>query len=58
MDLEGVMQFMFNNIMGWSPEETASYAAHLRRELKDTKQFHPNMTWRVVYAQKPLDATD
>ncbi|KAA8633981.1 hypothetical protein SMACR_07617 [Sordaria macrospora] len=58
MDLEGVMQFMFNNIMGWTPEETASYAAHLRRELKDTKQFHPNMTWRVVYAQKPLDSED
>ncbi|KAK3400626.1 S-adenosyl-L-methionine-dependent methyltransferase [Sordaria brevicollis] len=58
MDLEGVMQFMFNNIMGWSPEETARYAAHLRRELKDTKQFHPNMTWRIVYAQKPLDAED
>ncbi|KAH7635576.1 S-adenosyl-L-methionine-dependent methyltransferase [Sordaria sp. MPI-SDFR-AT-0083] len=54
-DLEGVCQFMFGNVMGWEKEEISAYFTHLKSELKDTS-IHASVIYRVVYAQKPLDA--
>jgi hypothetical protein len=38
--------------MGWTPEEIAVYAAHMRRELSDPK-IQPWFLRRVVYGRKP-----
>lgn len=54
-DLEGVIQFHFHKVMGWSTEATAAFAAHMCQEMREQK-IHGYWTWKVVYAQKPLDA--
>ncbi|KAJ4390195.1 hypothetical protein N0V85_007464 [Neurospora sp. IMI 360204] len=54
-DLEGTSQFIFGNVMGWEKEEISTYIANLKAELKN-RSMHGCMRWRVVYAQKPLDA--
>ncbi|KAK3495123.1 S-adenosyl-L-methionine-dependent methyltransferase [Neurospora hispaniola] len=54
-DLEGVIQFLFHKVMGWSTEEVAVFAAHMRQEMKEQK-IHGYWTWKVVYGQKPEDA--
>lgn len=54
-DIEGACQFMFGNVLGWEKNEIATYVAHLKAELKDLSN-HGYMPYRVVYAQKPLDA--
>ncbi|KAJ4410301.1 hypothetical protein N0V85_003980 [Neurospora sp. IMI 360204] len=54
-DLEGVIQFLFQQVMGWSTEEIAIFAAHMRQEMKEQK-IHGYWTWKVVYGQKPKDA--
>lgn len=41
--------------MGWTGKEMANYAAAIRREYKEGK-IHGYIKWRVVRAQKPLDA--
>ncbi|KAK3948125.1 S-adenosyl-L-methionine-dependent methyltransferase [Pseudoneurospora amorphoporcata] len=51
-DVEGLVQFMYTNVMGWSKEEVTVYAAHMRQELKNMK-IHGYFNWKVVYAQKP-----
>ncbi|KAK3340025.1 S-adenosyl-L-methionine-dependent methyltransferase [Neurospora tetraspora] len=51
-DAEGVMQFMFGNVLGWTQEQIAVFAAHARRELKDMS-IHGYVRWQVVYGQKP-----
>ncbi|CCC05793.1 unnamed protein product [Sordaria macrospora k-hell] len=56
-DLEGLCQYMFGNVMGWPQEQTAVYLAHLRAELKNMS-LHGLIDFRVVYAEKPLDAED
>ncbi|KAK3946697.1 S-adenosyl-L-methionine-dependent methyltransferase [Pseudoneurospora amorphoporcata] len=56
-DLEGLCQYMFGTVMGWPQEQIAVYLAHLRAELKNMS-FHGLIDFRVVYAQKPLDAED
>ncbi|KAK3400619.1 S-adenosyl-L-methionine-dependent methyltransferase [Sordaria brevicollis] len=54
-DLEGVLQYMWGTVMGWTDEEISIYIKHFVKELKD-KTIHPYFTYRRVYAQKPLDA--
>lgn len=54
-DLEGVIQFLFQQVMGWSTEEITIFAAHMRQEMKEQK-IHGYWTWKVVYGQKPEDA--
>ncbi|CCC12969.1 unnamed protein product [Sordaria macrospora k-hell] len=54
-DIEGVCQFMFGNVMGWEKQDISTYIAHLKTELKNP-DIHAYMVFRVVYAQKPLDA--
>ncbi|KAK1780985.1 S-adenosyl-L-methionine-dependent methyltransferase [Copromyces sp. CBS 386.78] len=54
-DIEGVIQFLLHNVMGWSTEEISIFAAHLCREMKEQK-FHGYWVWKCVYGQKPEDA--
>ena len=51
-DVEGLLQFMFGNVLGWTQEEMTVFAAHARRELKDLS-IHGYWAWQVVYGQKP-----
>ncbi|KAK3505193.1 S-adenosyl-L-methionine-dependent methyltransferase [Neurospora crassa] len=51
-DVEGIIQFMFGTILGWSQEEIAVYADLLRRQLR-RKDVHGYYTLKVVYGQKP-----
>ena len=50
--LAGFVNFMWSSVMGWSKEEIAVYAAHLRRELKSGKcnAWYP---MKVVIGRKP-----
>ncbi|KAH6637237.1 S-adenosyl-L-methionine-dependent methyltransferase [Chaetomium tenue] len=54
-DMEGLILYMFQEVMGWSTTEIHAYIAHLRRQLRD-KSVHPVADLRLIYAQKPLDA--
>ncbi|CCC12777.1 unnamed protein product [Sordaria macrospora k-hell] len=54
-DLEGIFAYFLGEVMGWSDEALAGYAACVRKEFKEQK-IHANWKWRVVLAQKPLDA--
>ncbi|KAL0465238.1 S-adenosyl-L-methionine-dependent methyltransferase [Neurospora intermedia] len=54
-DVEGFLTYFFGQVMGWADNEMANFAASLRREYKECK-IHANIVWRVVRAQKPLDA--
>ncbi|KAL0473967.1 S-adenosyl-L-methionine-dependent methyltransferase [Neurospora intermedia] len=51
-DVEGVMQYMFANVLGWTQEQIAVFGAYARRELKDMS-IHGYVRWKVVYGQKP-----
>ncbi|KAH7018473.1 S-adenosyl-L-methionine-dependent methyltransferase [Microdochium trichocladiopsis] len=51
-DVEGFVTFMWSSVMGWSKEEIAVYAAHLRKELKSGK-FNAYYPMRVVIGRKP-----
>lgn len=48
--------YMFKEVMGWSTVEIHAYIGHLRRQLRD-KSVHPVAKLRLIYAQKPEDAT-
>ncbi|KAK3348395.1 S-adenosyl-L-methionine-dependent methyltransferase [Neurospora tetraspora] len=54
-DIEGFLVYFMPNYMGWTPKEVANYATALRREFREAK-IHSNIRWRMVRAQKPLDA--
>ncbi|KAK3954390.1 S-adenosyl-L-methionine-dependent methyltransferase [Pseudoneurospora amorphoporcata] len=54
-DIEGFLNYFLGQFMDWSDKEMATYAACLRKEYKDQK-IHAYFKWRVVLAQKPLDA--
>lgn len=53
-DIEGIVGFSATQL-GWSREQIAVYAAHLRRELR-SRQVHAYYRSNVAWAQKPLDA--
>ncbi|KAK1775503.1 LOW QUALITY PROTEIN: S-adenosyl-L-methionine-dependent methyltransferase [Copromyces sp. CBS 386.78] len=57
LDIEGICQFMFSNVMGWEKHEISTYIAHLKAEMKNPN-IHRFVVYRVVYAQKPLDTED
>ncbi|KAK1773003.1 S-adenosyl-L-methionine-dependent methyltransferase [Copromyces sp. CBS 386.78] len=54
-DVEGFLTYFLGHVMGWTENEMAKYASILRREYKEGK-IHANIKWRVVRAQKPVDA--
>lgn len=54
-DLDGVLQFMFGKVMGWTTEEIGIYIRHLKKEMKDMS-IHGYFVFRKVYGQKPVDA--
>ncbi|WPJ66363.1 hypothetical protein SMAC4_14033 [Sordaria macrospora] len=54
-DLEGSLQFMWGQMMEWTPEMIRSYAQHFTSELRNM-DLHPYFVFRGVYGQKPLDA--
>ncbi|KAJ8127615.1 hypothetical protein O1611_g6021 [Lasiodiplodia mahajangana] len=51
-DIEGFIMYMWTNVLGWTREEIAVYAAHLRRELR-SPNFHAYYPQRVVIGRKP-----
>lgn len=53
-DTEGSVGFSASQL-GWSREEVAVYAAHLRRELRSNK-LHAYYRANVAWAQKPAAA--
>ncbi|KAK3954391.1 S-adenosyl-L-methionine-dependent methyltransferase [Pseudoneurospora amorphoporcata] len=54
-DIEGFMTYFLGQVMGWTENEMTKYASILRREYKEAK-IHANLKWRIVRAQKPVDA--
>ncbi|KAL2132739.1 hypothetical protein VTI74DRAFT_3422 [Chaetomium olivicolor] len=50
-DLEGYILYIWNAVMGWSKEETQLFLAHLRVQMKTSRDVY----WirRVVYGRKP-----
>ncbi|KAI0859657.1 S-adenosyl-L-methionine-dependent methyltransferase [Xylaria cubensis] len=51
-DIEGFIMYMWTTVLGWTREEIAVYAAHLRRELR-SPHFHAYYPQRVVIGRKP-----
>ncbi|KAI1347097.1 S-adenosyl-L-methionine-dependent methyltransferase [Xylaria sp. FL0043] len=51
-DIEGFILYMWTTVLGWTREEIAVYAAHLRRELR-SPQYHAYYPQRVVVGRKP-----
>ncbi|KAJ2968284.1 hypothetical protein NUW58_g10255 [Xylaria curta] len=51
-DIEGFIMYMWTSVLGWSREEIAVYAAHLRRELR-SPNYHAYYPQRVVVGRKP-----
>ncbi|KAK3951688.1 S-adenosyl-L-methionine-dependent methyltransferase [Pseudoneurospora amorphoporcata] len=51
-DLEGYVNYIWGVVLGWTPEEIATYCAAFRRELKN-KTIHGMYTTRVAYGRKP-----
>ncbi|KAF4466146.1 methyltransferase [Fusarium albosuccineum] len=52
-DLEGYILYMASQLLGWTMDEVRVYCVQLRRELRNTKRYHPYYWVRKVYAQKP-----
>lgn len=50
-DVEGFTTYMAT-LQGWSKEAILVYAAHIRREIRDTN-IHPYFRMRVVWGRKP-----
>ncbi|KAJ8113809.1 hypothetical protein ONZ43_g5066 [Nemania bipapillata] len=51
-DIEGFIMYMWTTVLGWTREEIAVYAAHLRRELR-SPQYHAYYPQRIVIGYKP-----
>lgn len=51
----GILIYPFNAVMGWTPEETGSYAKQLRKELANRK-IHAYNRARSVWARKPANS--
>ncbi|KAI0400117.1 S-adenosyl-L-methionine-dependent methyltransferase [Xylaria palmicola] len=51
-DIEGFIMYMWTSVLGWTREEIAVYAAHLRRELR-SPHYHAYYPQRVVVGRKP-----
>jgi hypothetical protein len=47
---------MFREVMGWSTAGMHAYIEHLRPQLRD-QNVHPVVDLRLIYAQKPLEAS-
>lgn len=50
-DIEGYVLYMAT-LLGWTKEEVTVYAAHLRREMRDTS-IHSYVGTKVVWGKKP-----
>lgn len=51
-DLEGWINYMWNSVLGWTPEEAKAFASHLKRDLNNPK-IHAYYKGRVAYGRKP-----
>ncbi|KAK4176677.1 S-adenosyl-L-methionine-dependent methyltransferase [Triangularia setosa] len=56
-DLEGMVLYIFGEVMGWSVVEIHAFLAHFRKQMRD-KNCHPLFPIRIVYAQKPEKEKD
>ncbi|KAH7625167.1 S-adenosyl-L-methionine-dependent methyltransferase [Sordaria sp. MPI-SDFR-AT-0083] len=52
MDLEGYLNYICHNLLGWKPEETKAFWAHVEKESNDPN-IHGYVTARVAWGQKP-----
>lgn len=50
--MTGFIMLMWTTVVGWTREEIAIYAAHLRRELR-SPHCHAYYPQRVVVGRKP-----
>ncbi|KAK3399758.1 S-adenosyl-L-methionine-dependent methyltransferase [Sordaria brevicollis] len=55
MDMEGYLFYVFNTLMGWTPEETKNFAAQARKEWNDPN-IHGYGMARVAWGRKPEEA--
>ncbi|KAA8620669.1 hypothetical protein SMACR_12884 [Sordaria macrospora] len=51
-DLEGWINYMWNAVLGWSPDEAKAFARHLKRDLNNPK-IHGYFMGRVAWGRKP-----
>ncbi|KAA8622073.1 hypothetical protein SMACR_09972 [Sordaria macrospora] len=51
-DMEGYLNYIFNLVMGWTPEETKTFAAQAKKDLNNPG-IHSYFWFRVVYGRKP-----
>ncbi|KAK3399770.1 S-adenosyl-L-methionine-dependent methyltransferase [Sordaria brevicollis] len=51
-DLEGYLNYICQSLLGWKPEETNAYCAHVRKEWNDPKN-HGYVMARVAWGRKP-----
>lgn len=51
-DLEGYLNYICHSLLGWKPEETKGYCAHVKREWNDPKN-HGYVMARVAWGRKP-----
>ncbi|KAK4663986.1 uncharacterized protein QC763_501060 [Podospora pseudopauciseta] len=56
-DLEGMVLYIFGEVMGWSVLEIHAFLAHFRKQMRN-KNCHPLFPIRIVYAQKPEKKKD
>ncbi|EAQ90314.1 hypothetical protein CHGG_02249 [Chaetomium globosum CBS 148.51] len=47
-DMEGLILYMFQQVMGWSTTEIHAYIAHLRRQLRDKSSYNIHVADRVA----------
>jgi hypothetical protein len=52
-DIEGYISLPAAELLGWGPEEVATFCAHVRREINDPK-IHWAARYKVVWGRKPL----
>ena len=50
-DIEGYVLYLAT-LNGWTKEELTVYAAHLRREMRDTS-IHAYVNTKVIWGRKP-----
>ncbi|KAI5802980.1 UMTA methyltransferase family protein [Geopyxis carbonaria] len=50
--LEGFTMALFTRLLGWEPEDVASFIGDVKKQVTD-KSTHSYMEYRVVYGRKP-----
>ncbi|EAA30119.2 S-adenosyl-L-methionine-dependent methyltransferase [Neurospora crassa] len=51
-DLEGYVNYIWNNVLGWTPDEAKAFTRHVRRDMNNPN-IHGYLMARVVWGRKP-----